>query len=145
MNKELVYCILPPLGWICWTIGGLHWKWVRRYVLPAIIGIVCYIYGITLTPILISVTLMCIAFSLGYGESKPYWYKFLVGCGYMVSTIPLSYPNPLNFWQLSIPFIFIITFWLSNWKPTGKVWVWKIVEGMHSLAITLAVSYILSG
>jgi len=37
MNKEIVMIICMTSGGLLITLGGYHWKWMRRYVLSAIL------------------------------------------------------------------------------------------------------------
>lgn len=62
---------------------------------------------------------------LGYGESKPYWYKALVGCSYAIPFFVIG----INPFAIAIPFVFILLFWLSNKSGFfANTFVWKCVE-----------------
>ena len=125
VDKEVLYCILPALGWFLFSLGGLSIKWARRYLLPFFFLLFQLACGILWWKALLVSLLYVGVFSLGYGESKPYWYKFLVGVLFAAPTLILGF----SVWQIIIPIYWITMFALSNWKPTSKIIVWKFVEG----------------
>jgi len=145
MNKELWLVIIPAVSWLLFSLGGTQIsstipgkKWIRRYILPAFY-LLCCLAATTVFKSVVVALLAVGAFSLGYGQSKPYWYKFLVGCGYGMISLPIGY----SWWNLIIPVGFISIFALSNWKPTAKVFVWKICEGSFGLLVGISLAYVL--
>jgi hypothetical protein len=81
----LVVILAFAIGAAMWRLGGWGgWlgKAPRRFILPAIITLYAIAkkrkwWVVGLLPVLIG------AFSLGYGEKHPYWFKFLVGCAWI--------------------------------------------------------------
>lgn len=106
-------------GW-----GGWLGKAPRRYILPVILGIYLAFKKknwkqLAVIPFLVG------AFSLGYGEKHPYWYKFLVGCAWVG---PRYFFLGFAWFPMCVPFIWVLLFWLSNKKPFSNVFKWWIVE-----------------
>ena len=139
MDKELIYIFLPSICWILFSLGGYKYKFFRRFLLPFTIFVFCLIRNIPLYKTLSSTLFLIGALHLGYGETKPYWYKFLVGISYATAISPLG----LSFWNFIIPFVFIILFVLSNLKISEKTFTWKICEGFYGLFIGIAVAYVI--
>jgi len=75
---------------------------------------------------------------MGYGESKAWWYKAIVGCLYALPFLVIGF-NP---WVAVIPAVFIILFWLSNKSGFfANMFVWKIVEFCIGIIIGIAAAY----
>ena len=138
LNKEIIQLTLITASTFLFALGGTHItdkikgkKWLRRYLLPLIIGVLTgnWLIGF----------LYIIAFSLGYGESKPYWYKFLVGVALIVPSFLLG----LTPWQAITPVVFITLFALSNWKCTAKHFPWIICEAVFGLCIGITLVILL--
>ena len=120
MVEKLIFFMV---GAILWRVGGWVWKPARRYFLAAALT-----YGawrkekkwkvFLLFPLLIG------AFSLGYGDDHPYWYKFLVGIAWILPAIILLG----HWWTLIIPFIWVALFWLSNQEKTKRIFLWWWIE-----------------
>lgn len=140
MHRELALIFLPALSWLLFSLGGWRWKGWRRLVLPFVFCLFCLLYKMEILKICGVLSISIFIFSLGYGETKSYWYKFLVGCGYGLISLPLG----LSFWNFFIPFVFITLFWLSNHKPFANIFVWKIVEGFTGCLIGISLSIQLS-
>lgn len=137
--QELNYIIIPPLCWLLFALGGFRQKAWRRFGIPALLGIFCWINHIALWKILLVVTISCIVLHLGYGEGKSWLWRAFVGVSYGCIALPLGF----SMWQVILPVMWIILFWLSNTKFAEKIVVWKIVEGFTGLLIGLSVAYLL--
>ena len=111
-------------------IGGQ--KWLRRFLLSFIWGVLCLLAKIIWWKCLIIWLGYTVVFHFGYGEKYPWWAKFLVGCSY---SLPLLVYG-LSPWLLICPVTFIILFVMSNLKATAKYFPWKICEG--AIGFTLA-------
>ncbi len=111
-------------GGVLGVLGGFRWKWLRRFVLPLILGVVGLMAGVIWWKCLLMTIGFIGAFSLPYGEKTPYWLKFLVGCAFIAPTLLLGY----SVWQVITPIVFIIMFKLSNTKLTANIFFWKAVE-----------------
>jgi len=133
MNIEVWYIIVMSLSGALGALGGTQisdeikgQKWIRRFMLPILLGLFCFFVGhfdwwrcLILTGGLIG------AFCLPYGSRTPYWLKTLVGMTYMLPTIALGH---FSIWQIVSPVIFIGLFKLSNIKWFSNFVVWKIWE-----------------
>jgi hypothetical protein len=120
MKYLIAFCV----GAIAWRAGGAINKLFRRVGIPAVIagsqakkrpwwailGLFSSLYGVL---------------SLGYGESKPYWYKFLVGCAWIVPRFVFMGFSPI---ACAVPVVWISLFWLSNHKPYSDIFKWQWVE-----------------
>ena len=124
MNPEYLMIIAMGGGGILGALGGTGFKYLRRFVLPILLGVVAILAGCIWWKCLIMAVGMVGAFSLPYGEKTPYWLKFIVGCAFVLPTAILGF----SAWQIITPVAFIIMFFLSNWKPTAKIFFWKAVE-----------------
>ena len=111
-------------GGLLGAVGGTGWKPARRFLLPALLGVVAILAGCIWWKCLLMTIGFVGAFSLPYGERTPYWLKFLVGCAFVLPTAILGF----SAWQIITPVAFIIMFFLSNWKPTAKIFFWKACE-----------------
>jgi len=120
--KLIKYIIAFMIGAVLWRLGGIHWKWVRRYILPFFITIYAFMQK-KKYKVLIVFPALVYAFSKGYGTNHPYWVKFLVGVGWIIPAVILG-----NWYALAVPFIWIILFKLSNTKPYANIFLWWVVE-----------------
>lgn len=115
-------------------IGGQ--KWIRRFLLPFIFGIITYFGGFIWWKALGVCLGYILVFHFGYGEKKPWWYRLLIGVSYSLPSLFLG----ITLWQILIPIIFIGMFLLSNWRKTAKEFPWKVCEASYGgiIGITLA-------
>jgi hypothetical protein len=117
------------IGALLWRLGGYHWKWTRRFVLPFFIALNSYLQkqkekagklkSILLFP------LLTLAFSLGYGEKRPYLQKFLIGWTWVAPKLIFF---GFSWLAVAVPFIWITLFWLSNHKSYSNIFKWHIIE-----------------
>lgn len=146
MNKELYMVFLPALSWILFALGGTQitpklggFKWLRRFVLPAVYFLFVLLAGFSLWSAC-GVTILAIAcFCLGYGNGKSWFYRFLVGCAYACISIPIGF----GFWNIMTATIFIVFFALSNWDYSAEEFTWKICEGFYGLFIGIQIAFLL--
>ena len=124
MNPEYLMIIAMGGGGILGALGGTGFKYLRRFVLPVLLGTVAILAGCIWWKALLMTLGFVGAFSLPYGERTPYWLKFIVGCAFVLPTAILGF----SAWQIITPIAFIAMFALSNWKPTAKIFFWKVVE-----------------
>jgi len=147
MNKELLMVFLPGISWMLFALGGTQisdkikgWKGWRRYILPFVYFLFCLSVGYVWKAFGV-VGIAIGVYTLGYGIKKPYWYKFLVGLGYGLISVPIG----LSWWNLVTVLGFISLFKLSNTKLTANMFVWKICEGFFGLFVGIELAYILMG
>ena len=119
-------------------IGGQ--KWLRRFVLPLFMGLICVLNGVSWWQSIILASCLCISLSLGYGSSTPYWRKALVFLTYGLSFLVIGW----SAWVVLTPLICFSLFCLSNWKPMAKWFWWKQVEFFYGLFLSITLIYALS-
>jgi len=124
INKEILQVIAMGSGGILGAIGGMGPKYVRRFILPLILGVLAMLAGFPVLKYLLMASGFVIAFCLPYGERTPYWRKFIVGCAFVVPTLILGF----SWWQVITPIIFIIMFKISNTKWGQSTIFWKAWE-----------------
>jgi len=124
IDKEILMIICMTSGGLLFALGGYRWKWMRRFVLPVVLGGCALLAGIEWWRCLVMASLMIGALCLPYGERTPYWAKFLVGISFISPTFLLGF----NVWQIITPICFIGMFVLSNTKWWSGQFQWKLVE-----------------
>jgi hypothetical protein len=149
MNKELIMVALPAISWLLFSLGGTRiaednsiqgQKWIRRFVLPGVYFLFClFLVGWIKASIVTAIAIP--AFCLGYGMGKSYIYRFMVGCGYALISLPIG----ISWWNLVTAITFIALFKLANTQLTRKMFIWKICEGAFGLTIGIELAYSLMG
>jgi hypothetical protein len=139
MDKEFAYIILLPTGSLLGMLGGYRWKWMRRYLLPAVIGGV--IYWFTRDPELAIKTAITasVVFSFPYGENSSWVMRCFTAFTFGFFSLWLGFTA----WQFAAPIVFIVGWVLSNHPKTKKFMQWKIVEGATFFASVLPVAHML--
>jgi len=147
MNPELLMVFLPGCSWILFALGGTEisskikgQKWIRRFLLPVIYGIICLFFVAWYQAILVT-GMAIIGFSLGYGDSKSWLERTAVAGWYSIISLPIG----LSFWNVSTGLMFLGLFWLSNNDATKEIFVHKIWEGTMGLMIGIQLAYVLIG
>ena len=128
---EWNYIILLPISSLLFMIGGTGFKWARRFVLPAVIAGMAILNGSNIWLSLGAGGLLVGAFCMPYGDGKDWWFRFMIGCLYALALLPLGFTT----FQAIYPFIFLLTFYISNQK-WGEKWLpWKAWEALNGLLI----------
>ena len=120
--NEFAWILIPPIGALCFSIGGTGYKWVRRFLGPILIAALLYIFGVPAWQTVVFGGSSAAVFSLGYGDSKNWLVRALVGIVYGLTILSLG---PIWVAPLIMLFVFTGQMWLSqrwNWYP------WKWVE-----------------
>lgn len=133
MSAEYALIILPPLCWVLFALGGTGFKWLRRFVLPGVLGLAGFIYGKEILACLSVLALSCLVLCLSYGEGKSWLYRAVIAVSYSAVLLPYGFTA----WNIIFPIVFFGLFWLSNQKWAEKIVVWKIVEGTAGLLMGL--------
>lgn len=123
-------------GSISFAIGGTGFKFVRRFIMPIVLAIICFYAQFDVWRCAAFAVSASIVLHLGYGEKTPYWQKFFVFCGYAACTLFLG----LSVWQIVTPFFIFGIFTLSNWEKTAEVFPWKICEFLMGSMIGIEVA-----
>jgi len=135
MDKEFAFIILLPISSLLGMLGGYRWKWMRRYILPIIFGIICFIYGISLFNSFLVFLIGGISFSLPYGENSSWIIRILTAISFGLISVPIG----LTWWQIIPPITFLICWILSNKYKLQ----WKICEAITWFAIALPIANLL--
>ena len=112
------------LGGICFAVGGTGIKYVRRFILPALLALIALLSGFAWQACLGYAVAQSVTLCLPYGSKTPYWLKFLVFMSYALPSLLLGF----TYWQIILPLVCFGAFALSNWKVTAETFAWKIVE-----------------
>ena len=146
LNAELFMVFVPAISWMLFALGGTQisneipgWKGWRRFILPTVYLIACLIGGIAWWQALLVSVIAGAGYSLGYGESKTWWQRALVGLAYALITVPVG----LSIWNAFTAIAFITLFWLSNTKLTANIFIWKVCEGFFGLFCGIQLAYTL--
>lgn len=146
VNPELYMIAVMGIGGIGFALGGTEIservkgkKWIRRDLTPVLLALICLLAGVVWWRCAILAVGLDAAFRLGYGESKPYWYKFLVGCAYVVPTFILGF----TWWQVIHPLLFVSVFRLSNLRITSSTFVWKVSEFLFGSSVGIIIALLI--
>jgi hypothetical protein len=131
--------LFPAGGTHIPVIGGQ--KWLRRELLPALLGLIFYFAGFAVWKIVLFVIAQDISFRLPYGERTKWWIKAFVFCGFVIPSTILG----LTFWQLVAPAVILLMFFLSNFRKTAKEVPHKIWEASAGFLIGVVCAMIISG
>jgi len=149
MNPELHMVLMPAYCWFLFSLGGTQitkdnkikgQKWIRRFLLPALISIHCLFVVAWWQALLVGGVAM-IAFCMGYGTKHSDLERFIVACMYGVISLPIG----LSVWNAICVAIFLLFFFASNTKYLSKVFTWKLCEGMFGFSVGVSISYLLAG
>ena len=148
LNKELFMVFVPAVSSLLFALGGTQisnevpgWKGWRRFILPAVYMLACFIAGIVWWQAVLVGAVAGAGYSLGYGEGKTWLQRALVGLAYALITIPIG----VSIWNAFTAAAFITLFWLSNTKLTANIFIWKVCEGFFGLFCGIQLAYALMG
>ena len=136
MDKELIMIICITSSVLLGMLGGYKWKWLRRFVLPVILGGLAVIGGFPLLNAgAMTICLIC-SLCLPYGEKVNYWIKTLVFMAIFGSTLWLGFTP----YQIIGPILAVILFKISNTKWGQNIIFWKAWEAITFLLLGLCIS-----
>lgn len=148
LNSELWMVFLPAISWILFALGGTQIsdtikgkKWIRRFILPVILGLLVYFAGFAIIRAIAVTLISSIAFHQGYGERATWIKRWLVFLSYGAISLPIG----ISWWNLICVVGCIVLFVLSNFKFTAKTFTWKFCEGFFGLLIGMQLSFLLAG
>lgn len=130
MVSEMTMIYVMAVSLALFALGGTGFKWARRYILPAYLGLV----GASVAPWLACVgytITLCLFLCLGYGERASWWYRALIFTGYGASSLWLGW----SWWVVITPPVCLGLFFLSDWKITSNSFTWKCVEGAYGFLV----------
>ena len=136
INKEWLIIASMAVGSIGFSVGGTGPKYVRRYIMPFLLGLIVLASGVVLWKCIALWLTLTGVMHLGYGEKYSYFQKFLIGISFILPTLFLGF----SYWQMITPLAFVGIFKLSNTKWAGNTFVWKICEFIFGglIGITIA-------
>jgi hypothetical protein len=140
MNKEFLMIASMAVGGLGFSIGGTGPKWVRRYVMPLLLGVICFFAGLVWWRCLGMALSLSPVLHLGYGEKISYWRKALIFASYSLTTLWLG----LSVWQILLPCLALLLFLLSNQKWSSSTFVWKICEFIIGSLIGITIASLIS-
>ena len=133
---------IPLLSGALWALGGAGPKWIRRFILPAVLGLSAFTLGFPWWASGLSSALLCVFTTLPYGQgmkNKLGWlyspYLFIIGALYAIS--PFALLGLKAHWILAgiLPAISGALFaFLTLGSQKGFI-PWKIVEMAVGLMI----------
>ena len=135
VNKELLIILAMTISPLLYMLGGWKWKWLRRFVLPIVLGTILLISGKIWWKVLLFTIGQAIVFTLPYGERTSRWVKALVGCSYSIPSLIFG----ITIWQVILPVVFITMFILSNTKKLAHEFYWKACEGTVGFLIGIII------
>lgn len=140
MNKEWFMIMLFAVGVILFPAGGTTWRiFLRLSLMPVLMGVICFFAGVVWWRDLLFAGSLAGAVSLPYGEKYNYWIKLATFTAYSLATFWIGW----TWWQLISPPVCLLIFFLSNWKPTAGIFLWKICEACFGLLIAVMVASII--
>jgi hypothetical protein len=131
MNEWILIAMLT-LATFLFAAGGTGYKWLRRYVMPFLLGICLLLLKVTWWQTLIASGVLCAVMHLGYGEDFEWWAKPLVGLAYALPSLVIG----ISLWISIVPIIFFVLFILSNCPATKDSFTWVICEAIFGFIIT---------
>ena len=139
MNKEFLQLIMVCLSPLLFSLGGFRWKWLRRYILPLLLGICLIIGSIPLIKAAGCVILLGVALCLPYGERTPYWAKLGVFCLYGLPSLIVGF----SWWVVISPIVMLGLFKISNTKWGQNIVYHRIFEAVSGLFIGITYASII--
>ena len=148
LNPELYLVVLPALCGLLGSLGGTQisdtikgQKWLRRFLMPAILGLAVLIAGFAWFQALGVTILGIVALSMGYGDRASWGKKLAIFALYGCISLPIG----CSAWNIITFVTTALMFLLSNLRLTAATVVWKIVEGCFSALIGIQVAFLLAG
>ena len=148
LSNELLMVFLPAISWFLFALGGTQiaednsikgQKWIRRFVLPFVYLLTCFLVGVIWWQSLAVTVSYIIAFHLGYGDRTSWRMKPLVGVTYGLPTLFIG----VSYWNLITAVMFTFLFFISNKTSAGKLVIWKVVEGFFGTFCGIQLAYLL--
>lgn len=127
-------------GVLLFALGGWKWKWMRRFLLPGILGIMAFISGFPVILCVAYAVAQAITLCLPYGERTPYWIKALVFTSYALPSFLFGF----CVWQIFLVLGCFGLFALSNWDKSASSFPWKICEAGMGFLLGATISALIS-
>lgn len=140
MNPEWYMIACMGIGGVCFAVGGTGPKWVRRFLMPVLLGFIAAISGFLWYLAVGYAITQSIVLCLPYGERTPYWLKLLVFISFALPSLFFGF----TWFQPITALVCFGCFCLSNWKPTAQTFVWKICEFIMGSMIGITVASLIA-
>ena len=148
LNPQLWMVFLPGISAILFALGGTQisttikgQKWIRRFVLPTILGLSVG-FAISWWQGLLVGLLSCFMFHLGYGSgASGWWERAAIFLGYSIISVPIG----LSFWNIPIFFWCLGGMAISQSKWGRSTLVWKVWESGGGYLVGQSIAFILAG
>lgn len=144
MNPEIWLVAMPAIGWLLFSLGGTEisenikgQKWVRRLMLPAAFGLCVFLAGAEWWRAVCVCGVSMAVFPFGYGERSTWIKRILIFSGYGLISAPVG----LSWWNLITAISCPALMALSLWRPTSRVFVWKVAEGAFGAMIGIQTAF----
>ncbi len=130
MNEWIIIAVVT-MTTACFATGGTGYKWVRRYLMPILLGVAMFFLGAIWWKILIAMPCLMGLMTLGYGDSVPepdkWILRALIFMGYFLPVILFS-------WQLGLIFSIVggltLTFVMYQSQKGWVTWkLWELLAG----------------
>lgn len=137
-NQEIITMIVLTVSPLLFMLGGYRNKIWRRVVLSVVMAGSAIIWGIPIVLAVIFGVLSVGVLSLGYGTDTPWIVPFKMVDGAFKSSkiltacalsVPTATSIAFTIWQVILPPVFLILFWLSSMSQFRRDFQWKVVEG----------------
>ncbi len=139
IDKELIMIVIITLCVLLGMLGGWRWKWLRRYLLPVLLGLVIYQIPSSAQKVPYFVLSLIIALCLPYGQNTPFKLKILTFSAIFGSTLWLGF----SWWQVIGVIIVSLLFRISNTKWGQNIIFWKAWEAITFLLLGITISSII--
>lgn len=136
MNKEWLMIGAMGTGGILFAIGGTGFKWARRFVLPAVFGVLAALSGAVLWKCAIMTALFIGAFHLGYGVKSGWLKRSVAAVAFVIPTFLFGFTP----WQIVTPLAFLGMYKLSNTVWAANMFLWKCVEFLTGSLIGVTIA-----
>ena len=143
---EWNYMIAIPICTLLFMLGGYHWKYLRRYVMPILLGILCLFNGVVWWRALSYTLMLGVGTSLPYGDSlKVVVYEPLIWLLRLLVFSTLYLPVLVlatTAWVLALvlSLITFLLFFLSNTKCCERYVPHKVWEAWCGFSIGVLLS-----
>jgi len=102
---------------------GRGYKWIRRFILPALLCLIAWPFAPYWAVIGFGATL-CVFLHLGYGDRCSWPKRAFIFAGYGLSSLWIGW----SWWAVLTPAACCALFFLSNLKSTASDFQWKLCE-----------------
>jgi hypothetical protein len=141
MDKELIMIICISSSVLLGMLGGYRWKWLRRFVLPVILGGLALMAGFSIINAGAMTSCLIGSLCLPYGERTPYWGKALTFMAIFGSTLWLGF----TYLQIISVILTIALFKLSNTKWGENIMFWTAWTAITFGLLGITISSLIGG